>query len=741
MSDNASGGETPQTSATAIKDRPCKFCGTPYTSSSLGRHYDQWIKPKNPKAPDGIHDVEEIRKLRGNITRRQPRNSLGRRRTSASINSPIGTPMPANATPDAENASEIATGRTRLPGYDPFQVGWQSTGVMNLPPSNDGDSEPSLNAAHTSQLNQTPSAAPGHGGLGRRNFSKMDAMKVQYDMRQKLKDATDRSRAAELALREILLSLKSARLPIDMGKSPFDFEPLSLDFPALCTHCLDVPPTLFSSNPHPTSTSWSVQPPDQKQFDGLKAYFNEEFRKWKVACQAATAVHSHDLAHHANSMPRAHAQDPKEIAEKGQRAAAELEKKVNEHLYSAWSVWNNLPIQRQAEIWNLEMCRAFGRERQKTEAHKDIDNRLRQELAKKAEEVENLTNLQQPREFKIQSPSSLLLDRNMIANWLDMADQGFKGLGFNMSDRNRDLNTLVQDSINKWAAAIQTRASVQKPLDLQGAAANAARPPQSLSTPASAAPVAPPKSTSASASTSVSAQPSAATNTTAPEPSQQTPVAQQQQQQHQPQSQPQMQRPNVQQTQNSPLRKKPLPPYRRTGTQSNPLAPNNNSANYAPVPAAPQRGKSAVPNAEMDIDHSSDQDADGDEEMDEDSFAAMSTPLVSQQQHSPLDVARARPSQQAVGMQAHQQHQQHQPHPQQQQQQQQQQHHQQAQRLISNDHRGAGVYMPGNSNGSSNQGLTQGMNMSTRQMMAYGSVMGTNHMGMSIGDHEGMHMG
>ena len=47
----------------AAKDKNCPFCGQAFTSSSLGRHLDLYIRAKNPKAPDGIHIVEEIRKL------------------------------------------------------------------------------------------------------------------------------------------------------------------------------------------------------------------------------------------------------------------------------------------------------------------------------------------------------------------------------------------------------------------------------------------------------------------------------------------------------------------------------------------------------------------------------------------------------------------------------------------------------------------------------------------------------
>lgn len=63
------------TKLSAPKDRSCPFCGNAFTSSSLGRHLDSYVRNKNPKAPDGIHDVQEIRKIRSGITRRLQKGS------------------------------------------------------------------------------------------------------------------------------------------------------------------------------------------------------------------------------------------------------------------------------------------------------------------------------------------------------------------------------------------------------------------------------------------------------------------------------------------------------------------------------------------------------------------------------------------------------------------------------------------------------------------------------------------
>jgi hypothetical protein len=65
-----------------VKDKACPFCRQPFTSSSFVRHLDLYSKGENPKLADNIHNVEEIRKIRGGITRRRPRNSATKREAS-----------------------------------------------------------------------------------------------------------------------------------------------------------------------------------------------------------------------------------------------------------------------------------------------------------------------------------------------------------------------------------------------------------------------------------------------------------------------------------------------------------------------------------------------------------------------------------------------------------------------------------------------------------------------------------
>jgi hypothetical protein len=186
------------------KDKACPFCQQPFTSSSLGRHLDLYIKEKNPKPADGVHDVDEIRKMRGAITRRQPRNSTSRRDST-----PAGTP---GTNRGGASGSPLASGTplqspslvTRQPMLDHKgkvkttlnTATWHSTGVINNIPLVNQRNE--LNSGEASERDT------------KRFPNRQMLAKSTFDQKQKMVEALDNARAAELALREILGSIRAA---------------------------------------------------------------------------------------------------------------------------------------------------------------------------------------------------------------------------------------------------------------------------------------------------------------------------------------------------------------------------------------------------------------------------------------------------------------------------------------------------------------------------------------------------
>lgn len=163
-------------------------------------HLDLYIKPKNSKPPDGVHDVDEIRRMRGNITRRQSRLSGGSKRDSST---PVPAPAPAPAQTahatvrqilDGNAATQLAASPSTSTKFEEKlgvrfnRPGWESTGVMNdLPP----------------RLEAKPQE--------RREPSKHHLQKVDLEQRNKIAEELETGKAAQLALQEVLGSVQDAR--------------------------------------------------------------------------------------------------------------------------------------------------------------------------------------------------------------------------------------------------------------------------------------------------------------------------------------------------------------------------------------------------------------------------------------------------------------------------------------------------------------------------------------------------
>lgn len=201
----------------APKNKNCPYCGQSFTSSSLGRHLDLWIRPNNPRAADGIHDVDEIRRLRGNITRRQMTSKRPSTSSLRSVSTPVGTPVPVQRKSTARKppAKVIDSHKSSSLPKDgeyvvdsklnkwPFSPGFEATGVLNNIPQ------------RLSETPQTPEAEPAPEPAKRpglqRQVSRQMLQKAQLDVKQRLTDTMDTARAAELALREVLGSWRAAK--------------------------------------------------------------------------------------------------------------------------------------------------------------------------------------------------------------------------------------------------------------------------------------------------------------------------------------------------------------------------------------------------------------------------------------------------------------------------------------------------------------------------------------------------
>lgn len=265
------------------------------------------------------------------------------------------------------------------------------------------------------------------------------------------------------------LELTVDRQQLDANSTPFDFDPLSLDFPALTLQCLQPPPTLYSSTQHPTSTSWSVQCPGAREFEALRSYFRQHLSSWKESCVSATNDVVEDLTHPSSA---GLAKRRSDMVRKAEQSAESLENQINEHLDSAYAVWETLPLPRQNELWVLELARGVGRKHKEAEKMKEEQRKLQQENANLKSQMEEFKRMQQPREFQMLSPATIPIEKDVFSIAFD---QTFKGAGapiFNMDDRDMDINNLITKSIERWKTVVTSNRSssgmaAQKSLDGQ----------------------------------------------------------------------------------------------------------------------------------------------------------------------------------------------------------------------------------------------------------------------------------
>lgn len=228
-----------------------------------------------------------------------------------------------------------------------------------------------------------------------------------------------------------------------------------MDFPALCLQCLEPPPTLFSSTPHSTATSWSITTPGEKQNEALRIYFHEEFAKWKVVCSTSTTAQGDELTSSSSQAATQQEKNANYTAQKAVESARKLELKVAEHLEESFQVWEQLSPQRRQELWVLEMARNIGKRQQEVVDLKAERYTLKQEIANLETQIDHLNKQQQPKEYRIVPPMTLRVDEEMAELWNEAGTISRQSTGLNNEDP-QDLNTLVSGAIDRWKAVIVT---------------------------------------------------------------------------------------------------------------------------------------------------------------------------------------------------------------------------------------------------------------------------------------------
>ncbi|KAJ5328080.1 hypothetical protein N7452_008470 [Penicillium brevicompactum] len=366
----------------AAKDRKCQYCSQAFTSSSLGRHLDQFLFKKKP---DGVHDVEEIRRLRSGITRRQARTSAGKTEGSPERSQKRDSVDPSAA---ADSASKSRDAPVRMMFNTPT---WHATGVINdIPNPNRVPDGPRI----------TPSQS--------RNVS---LQLPDYASRGASANNPDTMRALELALREVLDNIKAATVRSRPRLSPFDFDIQSQTFPSLCLQLLPPPPSLFATSPFPSSSSFPLQPPGVEYVDIVRQKLRSQVAQWQEDQITADQTSAPHTRHGNNGVD----------ASLIYRSAQQHEDISLRHLDLAFNHWNSLPRETRSEAWQLEIMRAFAREAEKRKSSDEQIARVQQEANQLRAQVERLGSCQWPREFALFPPDTLPLPRQ-VARELDAQD-------------------------------------------------------------------------------------------------------------------------------------------------------------------------------------------------------------------------------------------------------------------------------------------------------------------------------
>jgi hypothetical protein len=249
----------------------------------------------------------------------------------------------------------------------------------------------------------------------------------------------------------------------------FDYDPLTLDFPSLCLHCLPPPPTLHAAVPIHHSSTWNISPPGDNQYEALRAHFSTEFRNHRNRIAIASTAPVDDLSY----PPPAHYvfpdQDTAEQARHAEIQTTELEQKVNSHIHDVFAVWTGLSGSRRAEVWTTELARSVGRkstEIERLHKEKEYDQQVIEHLK---HQIDDISRLQHPREFRLVPPQTLPISQETVNRFGETRER-FEGnlIGWDLVDRKEKTEVVIEKAVSRWKNVVrEARGAAQNGLQNQ----------------------------------------------------------------------------------------------------------------------------------------------------------------------------------------------------------------------------------------------------------------------------------
>ncbi|ETN40190.1 uncharacterized protein HMPREF1541_04466 [Cyphellophora europaea CBS 101466] len=402
-SDNDS-QHTRETKGAALKDKECQYCHQKFTSSSLGRHLDQFI---NKKKPDGIHNVDEIRRLRGGITRRTARSSKKQQQQQEFGHNVDRSDTPGRPSPVPQSINTEAP-VDRLNNYIPGSIHstlnrltWHSTGVITDPTS----INPSPSSTNT-PANTTAVPAAGASPTKKRDFSAYSSdLPTAAATTSAISNSgttptalADTARALELSLREVLDSLRAASKHINTPPTPFDFEIQSQTYPSLVLRLLPTPPTLMQTSPFSTLQSVPISAPGPDQLTPLRNRLTLTIDRWKWNALRLAQRTTSNIADEASFL--------------SSQADTYTSAALN-HLNTSFENWMVHPAETRDALWHVELLRAMQGARDRAAETEERMEELCQERNQLRQQVEYLSRCQWPREMALWPPERLTYGKKM----------------------------------------------------------------------------------------------------------------------------------------------------------------------------------------------------------------------------------------------------------------------------------------------------------------------------------------
>jgi hypothetical protein len=151
--------------------------------------------------------------------------------------------------------------------------------------------------------------------------------------------------------------------------------------------------------------------------------------------------------------------------------------------------WTSLAAQKRTEIWTLELARSVGRKSEEVQRLKKEKELSQQETAHLKLQVDELSRLQHPREFRLAPPSTIPIDSNFMSV---VGGIGLKNtsIGWNILDRNEHLDKSIERAIERWKGVVKeargagpNSAGMAAQRSLSGELSTALQPPSQNGTP------------------------------------------------------------------------------------------------------------------------------------------------------------------------------------------------------------------------------------------------------------------